>query len=136
MMPFIDAAADFLEELEEGTAERAILEYLLANAVGHKNAKTWREIYSHLVRTGKPTCSKNKFQNGLVKQSRATKLFIASHDHPPALGFFIIVTREDAEFMHNFYCTRLAAESANLTKLEGLMEEMEDQWGEGQGWLL
>jgi len=127
-MPFLDAAADFLKELEEGTAERAILEYLLANAVGHQNAKTWRQIYTHLVMTGKPTCSKNQFQNGLLKESRDGELFIGSYDHPPARGYFIIATREDAELMADFYNTRLCAELDHLTNLDSLMVR---KWAEG-----
>lgn len=124
-MAFNDDLDSWAHYYEPGSVEAIILDYLRKNAVGRKNAKTWPKIARHLEKN-KAHCRCQRFQNGLLKDSREDRLFIGSHD---CHGFFIIQEPEDAQLMIDFYRKRIEKETERLEHLRSLCEQ---QW---PGWL-
>jgi hypothetical protein len=120
-MTFVESARQYVQETEN-PAERAIYDYLLANAVGHGNAKSWGTIQAALRRRG-VSMRQNDFQQTILKQSRSqnSEIFIGSSNN----GYFLINTTADAEIMREFYQTRIDSEQVNLNRLLELIAEDE-----------
>lgn len=118
-MPFVDSARRYVRETDD-PAERALYEYLLANAVGHGNAKSWGAIQAALRRRG-ISMAQNDFQQTILKRSRSqdSDIFIGSSNN----GYFLIETTGDSEMMREFYQSRIASEQANLNRLLELSGE-------------
>lgn len=118
-MPFREACESLLRELPAESANHKILEYLLKNAVGRKNLKSWTTIESDLKAegaTGLP--SKEDFQVDLLGMTRKGEAFIGSSPK----GYFIIDSREDAYVTRDFYINRITVQAARLQLLQGLIE--------------
>jgi len=113
---FIEAVRAQVEQFEDGTPDRLILEYLLRYAVGRHNAKTWAQIDDYLRAHGHAV-SKNVFQTGLLNRSRQGTMWIGSCDHLPHRGYFIIADKEDAELMAEFYHRRIESEQERISRL-------------------
>jgi hypothetical protein len=115
-MPFATEAQQLLGNLQPGTANHAILEYLINNASGAANAKSWDAIEAHCA--GIPiSVDKLDFQQGFLAESRDGGVFIGSCSK----GYFIIQDRGDAIVAADFYRTRIDREQEHLTHLEGLV---------------
>ena len=119
-MCFRSQLDDFIESKESGTAERIILEYLRENALGRGNAKPWHAIASHLELFD-IQISQQTFQQGVLKESRESGVFIGSYDHAPSRGYFIVVDRQDAELMSDWYIRRISTLQSRLQHLRDLM---------------
>jgi hypothetical protein len=120
-MPFITDARQLLGNLPQGTANHAILEYLINNAPGAGNAKSWDAIEAHCA--GIPIgVDKLDFQQGFLAQTRDSGVFIGSCSK----GYFIIIDRADAIVAADFYRTRIDRQQEHLTHLKGLVIQ--------QGW--
>src|SRR5260221_8452969 len=120
-MAFLSEAQSFGATLKP--AAREAFNYLLNNAVGRSNAKTWTAIETHLTAKGL-TMSKNTFQLSVIAPSRAAKLFIGSSDTEIS-GYFIIEAPADAAVTRSWYKKRILKEKENFDKLNDLMAE---QW--------
>jgi hypothetical protein len=96
---------------------RCVLNYLVAHAVGRRNAKPWPVIEAHLRRNGF-ALSHETFQQGLLKDSRESNYFIGSNDHGVNRGYYIINTQRDAELMRDWYEDRIQKERARLRSLQ------------------
>ena len=118
-MSFLSEAVAYAATLRSNSSKKAILDYLIKFAKGYKNAKTWDDIHGYLRSINK-SLTKTSFQQGLLKDSRAGNFFIASNDHSPARGYYIIITKQDAEMMRDWYKARIAKESHNLNRLRTL----------------
>src|ERR1035441_859150 len=64
-MPFVTEANRMLPTLAPGSPNRAILDYLLHNAVGHNNARSWETIEAHWTTLHVPV-DKLDFQQGFL----------------------------------------------------------------------
>ena len=117
-MPFEAEARRILPTLAAGSANHAILGYLLANAVGEANAKSWEAIEAHCLALPVPVpVDKEEFQQGFLKHSREHEIYIGSSNR----GYFIIHDRNDALHMKTFYEDRIAREQARVRHLERLV---------------
>lgn len=112
---FVAAAATQAKLLEPGSTDRIILEYLLENAVGEKNAKSWKPIHRHL-RKHNVSISKNKFQTNLLQRSRRSTFYIGSSHQ----GYFLINSESDVAIVRSFYQARIYQEVKNLESLDYL----------------
>ena len=101
--------------LEEGSAEHAILYYLMKHAMGVENAKNWDEIDAHLKTMG-IHISKNRFQMKILQDSRSSRHYIGSCSK----GFFIFKDSSDVTHTIDFYEKRIAKELRNLEALRYL----------------
>jgi len=101
-MSFLPAAHKLLASLKVGSPRWEILNYLIRNAVGSSNAKSWEQIHAYLV-SKKIKYEKGSFQQGLLKNTRESDSFIGSYDHGSQAGYFIINTQLDAELMRDWY---------------------------------
>jgi len=119
-MAFQEACQKLADSLSAADPSKAILDYLLENAVGRKNAKSWTKIRAHLSAQGVTNIpSKENFQIGLLGKTRETDAFIGSG----RLGFFIIAERDDAYFTRDFYIKRITVQASRLDKLQKLIEK-------------
>ena len=116
-MPFVAAARARVANLPKGSEERIILEFLLNNGVGRANAQPWNQIEAHLAAHG-ITMSQQKFQQGLLKETRENDIFIGSNDHGHARGYFLIEDISDAEMMRDWYTRRMRVEKSRLDNLK------------------
>jgi len=116
-MPFFESCITNAHTLARTTAERAILDYLLENAVGKNNAKSWDTI-SFALKDEHTLPTKEGFQMGLLARSRGSDAFIGSC---PA-GYFIINGLEDAFACLNFYLKRISVEQQRVESLRKLIE--------------
>jgi predicted RNA-binding protein YlxR (DUF448 family) len=123
-MPFLSAAQSHVQTLAPASADRLILEFLLANAVGRHNAQPWSALDTYLRRHG-VSIRQQTFQQGLLKKSREGELFIGSNDHGVGRGYFLIQDREDAEIIRQWYLRRIQVEQGHLDQLEALIQQ---QW--------
>ena len=121
-MAFVDTAKQHVNNLPQGSAERLILEFLIENGVGHLNAQPWSAIESHLKTNG-ISIRQQTFQQGLLKRSRAGDLFIGSNDHEPGRGYFLIVDKQDAQVMRDWYTRRIQVETEHLRHLDQLISQ-------------
>jgi len=118
-MAFYETCQNLAKDLKEDDPNRKILEYLLTNAVGRKNLKSWDKIETDLVAAGVENLpSKENFQTGLLGKTRECEAFIGSSPK----GFFIINDREDAYVTRDFYIKRITTQAARLDKLQKLIE--------------
>lgn len=124
-MPFITTAREQVKLLDPKSPTRVFLEYMLHWGVGVKNARAWPAIESIFAANGIPM-SQKKFQQTILKQTRANGVFVGSTDEAPKPGYFLIKDFTDAEVMRKFYEKRITAEMINLDALKKLMI---DQWG-------
>jgi len=115
-MPFFTEANTVLPTLPQGSANRAILEYLLNNALGKDNAKSWDMIEAHCAAIPVDV-DKLDFQQGFLAQTRDEQIFIGSSSH----GYFIIQNRDDAVKAASFYQSRIARQQEHLDHLTDLM---------------
>lgn len=115
-MSFLPAAKALLSSMKPGKPRYEILCYLINNAVGSLNAKSWDEIENHL-KSKKLSCRKQTFQQGLLKDSREGESFIGSNDHGAQRGYFIIDSKLDAELMKNWYLNRIKTEKQRVDNL-------------------
>lgn len=113
-MPFVKAARKALQSLDSQSSNYAILTFLIDNAVGRSNAKTWNAIKQHLLDRGLKA-NKNQFQHNLLSESRSwqSDVFIASSRQ----GYFIIRDRDDAAAMVDWYNARIQAEEVHRERL-------------------
>lgn len=101
-----------LKTFQRGSVEHQILDYLLTNAVGHRNAKSWKKISNNLtINTAQQT-----FQHGLLKSSREGGYFIGSCNK----GYYIIHDEHDVAVSKAYYENRIAAEQTHLNNLNEL----------------
>lgn len=115
-MPFVTEAHQLLGNLPQGTANHAILEYLINNALGAGNAKSWDAIEAHCA--GIPIgVDKLDFQQGFLAETRDGGVFIGSCSK----GYFIIQDRDDAIVAADFYRTRIDRQQEHLIHLESLV---------------
>jgi hypothetical protein len=121
-MPFIAAAHIELARLNPRTPNHAILDYLIANALGAGNAKSWEAIETH-CNQNRVVVDKQDFQQGFLAETRDGDIFIGSCSR----GYFIIQNRDDAVVAADFYRVRIARQQQHLTHLENLVRQ--------QGWL-
>ena len=119
---FLAAAEKALAEEERSLAFRAVMKFLLENAVGCENARPWGEIDRHLWREG-IVLKKTAFQQTVLNstQSKESNIFIGSTDRGKAAGYFLIRNKEDAEVAREFYTRRIEAQRTNLDHLELLL---------------
>jgi hypothetical protein len=120
MNAFYEAAKLEVLKRPETDPMRVALEYLLKRACGSKNSKPWPNLSSWLSENG-IEMSKKQFQQTVLKKSRSNGVFIGSNDSGESRGYFIIVTKEDALVMRDFYLKRIAAEKRNLDSLNRLI---------------
>ena len=120
-MPFILAARRELANLNSGTPNHAILDYLINNALGAANAKSWDVIETRCNRNG-VVVDKQAFQQGFLAETRDGDIFSGSCSR----GYFIIQNRGDAVEAANFYRVRIAREQQHLAHLGNLVIQ--------QGW--
>lgn len=123
-MPFLSAVQSHVQALPPGSADRLILEFLLANAVGRHNAQPWSALEAYLKRHG-VSIRQQTFQQGLLMKSREGQLFIGSNDHGVGRGYFLIQDREDAEVIRQWYLRRIQVEQGHLDQLQALIQQ---QW--------
>ena len=76
-MPFIIAAHRELANLNPGTPNHSILNYLINNALGAANAKSWDAIEAH-CNQNQVVVDKQAFQQGFW-QRRATATYSLDH---------------------------------------------------------
>lgn len=118
-MPFREACEKLLQTLAPDSPQRKILEYLMTNAMGRKNVKSWATIESDLTAQGVTNLpSKEAFQVGLLGATRKGEAFVGSSSR----GYFIIDSREDAYVTRDFYINRITTEAARLQLLQTLIE--------------
>src|SRR6266853_848262 len=115
-MPFVKAARTVVQKLPTTDPLRIVLEYLLKHGIGSHNAKPWGELQEELDDHG-IKMTQTKFQQTVLKDTRAGEIFIGSNDHGRSRGYFLIQERVDAVTMWEFYQKRIAAEQANLANL-------------------
>jgi len=97
-----------------GSDEKEILVFLINNAVGKANAKSWKKINAHLRSLPTPVVMvKQDFQHGLLSHSRANNYFIGSSN----TGFFIIDDLHDARASASYYRSRIQSETTHLCQL-------------------
>ncbi len=97
-----------------GVNETEILSFLISNAVGRTNAKSWKKINAHLRNLPTPIVMvKQDFQHGLLSHSRANNYFIGSSNR----GFFIIDDVQDARTSAGYYRSRIQSETMHLSQL-------------------
>lgn len=124
---FIESIKKHVASLPDGMPEKILLDFLLANCVGHTNAKPWDVIDRHLQRHGIHWRAQD-FQQGLLKQSREGPMYIGSNDHGDSRGYFLIESPEDAEVMAAWYRKRIATEQQRLNHLMVLREVQWPGW--------
>jgi hypothetical protein len=117
-MPFVDAAHAAVAALPRTDPTSIVLKFLLARAVGRENAVPWPQIRNHLRLKGH-VVGKSAFQQGVLKQTRESAVFIASSNR----GYFLINDADDAGAMRDFYEDRIAKERARLKHLRRLAGE-------------
>lgn len=113
-----------LESIDSDSSHHAVLSYLRKHALGHKNAKPWKQILAHLKNLGFKM-SKNAFQTGLLQASRKYGFFVASC----ANGFYLPKNASDFLPYESFMEKRIEGEQANLNeakRLRILLEKVED----------
>lgn len=120
MKIFSKCLSDWIEKYPTRSSARAILEYLRDNAMGSEMAKSWNKIRSHLA-SKNLVCTKEWFQQNLLKESRNGNLFIGSTDRGVAKGYFIIRNRADVEVMVEFYQRRINVEKSHLDHIYNLI---------------
>ena len=115
-MPFVTEAHQLLANLPQGTANHAILGYLINNAIGANNAKSWDAIEAHCsgILIG---VDKLDFQQGFLAETRDGGVFIGSCSR----GYFIIQDRDEAMVAADFYRTRIERQKEHLTHLRDLV---------------
>ena len=93
-----------------------ILDYLLHNAVGRNNARSWETIEAHCTTLHVPV-DKLDFQQGFLAETRDGEVFIGSCSQ----GYFIIQDRDDAVVAAGFYRTRIARQQEHVDHLADLV---------------
>ena len=121
-MPFVDSARAAVNRLPPGDRTRVVLEYLLQHGLGRQNARPWPDLEAHLSDHGIVMSSK-QFQQTILAASRSDEIFIGSNDHGLGRGYFIIQDRADADCAREFYTRRIAAQQANLNRLDALIQQ-------------
>lgn len=119
MPAFLTEAINALPTLPN--SEFTILEYLINNAVGRNNAKSWETIAAQCATLG-VVVDKLNFQQGFLANTRDGQIFIGSCTR----GYFLIQDRDDALLAAEFYRTRINRQQQHLTHLENLVR--------GEGW--
>lgn len=118
-MPFLESCQALAASLPDDDINKMILDFLLSEGVGRKNAQSWPKIETHLRSLGlEKLPSKEAFQTGLLKRTREGDEFIGSTGE----GFFIIESAADAEAMRRFYSQRIISEVSRLGRLEELID--------------
>jgi hypothetical protein len=120
-MPFIIAARRELANLNPGTPNHSILDFLINNALGAVNAKSWDAIEAH-CNQNQVVVDKQAFQQGFLAETRDGDIFIGSCSR----GYFIIQDRGDAIVAADFYRVRIAREQQHVAHLGNLVIQ--------QGW--
>lgn len=110
-MSFIPAARKHLSLLGHGSDDYKILKFLINNAIGKINAKSWKAIKTA---SGLTSTSKEQFQQGLLKFSREKDFFIGSCSR----GYYMIDDRADAIATKKFYQDRIDIERLRVINLE------------------
>ena len=119
-MQLVDAARALVQQLSPNDKTRLVLEYLLQHAVGRANAQPWSSIEDHLNTHG-ISMSQIQFQQTILAETRSGDIFIGSNDHGAGRGYFLIQDRTDAVFTREFYTRRIAAQEANIRRLDALI---------------
>ena len=112
-MSFLGAVHAQIKNRQPGDPVRVTLEFLLAKAVGRKNAKSTTAVVAHL-RTHQIYQSIETFQQTVLAESRAGDFFIGSSRK----GIFLIETIDDAREVQEFYNEHIERQKKNLEKLE------------------
>src|SRR6266487_4424084 len=115
-MPFITEAIRSLPTLTPGTPNHAILDYLINNAGGRHNAKSWDAIEAHCAAIPVPV-DKLDFQQGFLANTRDGQIFIGSSSQ----GYFLIQDRDDALQAASFYRSRIARQQEHVDHLAHLV---------------
>ena len=123
-MPFVDAARALVRRLPPNDKTRVVLEYLLHHGAGRGNAQPWGNIEQYLNTRG-IDMSQTHFQQTILADTRSGDIFIGSNDHGAGRGYFLIQDRADADLAREFYTRRIAAQEANLNRLDELIRQ---QW--------
>lgn len=126
MPTFIAAAQRELETLDPHDPDRIILAYLLRNAIGLANAKTWPKIQEHLREHRITNFRCQAFQNGLLRRSREGDFYIGSTDKGGSNGrggYYIINGKEDVYIMWKWFRKRMEKENERCEHLLNLAKE-------------
>mgnify|MGYP007051750980 CR=1 FL=1 len=115
-MPFLETADTRIEMLPRRDPERIVLQFLRNHAVGHASAKPWRVLSAHLERRG-IYMTQQAFQQGILKRTRESNIFIGSNDHGRSRGYYLFADIADAEVMRDWYAKRISTECARLRNL-------------------
>jgi len=83
-MPFINAARRELANLNPGTSNHSILDYLINNAQAAASAKSWDSIEAHCNRS-QVVVDIQAFQQGFLAETRDGDIFIGACSK----GYFI-----------------------------------------------
>jgi hypothetical protein len=127
-MPFVESARAAAGQLPRENQTRVVLDYLLQHGVGRGNARPWPQIEAHLNANG-IFITREVFQQTILAESRSGDIFIGSNDHGASRGYFLIQDPEDAHVAREFYTRRIAAQQANLDRLDALIQQ---QWPQQQ----
>lgn len=122
-MPFIVSARKRLATLSPKSEKAILLDYLLRHAVGRNNAKSWPVIETYLQSKG-VSMNQQRFQQGVLKNTRSGSIFIASNDHGRSRGYFLIDDQADAQTMRDWYQKRIDRETENLAILVRLASKV------------
>ena len=97
------------------------MDFLLKHGVGRQNAQPWPVIQDYLAQHGHDV-RQQRFQQGLLKESRECSVFIGSSDHG-IRGYFLICNKTDAEIIQQWYSRRIAVEQGHLDQLNQLIKQ-------------
>ena len=123
-MPFVDAAKQFLNDPGELAGDKNIdimndtISFLLANAVGLKNAKSTDTIVKFLNDQGHEI-NRHGWEIDVLGKLREEGIYIASNK---AKGMYIISSEDEAERFYFQYATRVATETNRLGWLRTLID--------------
>lgn len=115
-MSFVNNARTRAASLPFGNEEKLVLDFLIVNGVGRMNAQPWGVLEAYLSSNG-VSMTQQRFQQGILKQTRENDVFIGSNDHGRSRGYFLIDTIQDAEMMRDWYQRRIDTEQNRLDNL-------------------
>jgi hypothetical protein len=112
----IDAANAFALTFPENSWQRAAVVLMTVEACGRKSAKRIRWLTYKLAEAGYPQIRSSDFRKKVVLPSRkpGTRCFICQC----RAGFYIPLTKEDAQLMDDYCAKRIAQSTAILNALE------------------
>jgi len=120
-MAFKDACIKLTQSLEKEDVDREIVIYLLDNAVGKDNLKSWPKIEEHLESKGHELKrgAKERFQVEFLGKTRESDSFIGSTNK----GYYIIDSLQDAYACLSFYLKKISSMQERVENLRKLMDK-------------